>query len=91
MAETLDDGATDPMRNTSPLLVAEEAARYLRMSTLALQRLRWQGLGPNYARHGSYIRYSLPELDSWIQTITAPGSLKAADRCRPHAKKAVGE
>ena len=85
------DGAASaaPLSQLDTLLTAEEAAHFLRVQVHTLQRLRWQGLGPAYIRHGNYVRYVRQDLESWINSLRAPGQVKASARHQPHATPTV--
>lgn len=51
----------------SPFLTTEQAAHYLGLSRQALEKMRQQGRGPRYRKHGRYVRYHIADLDSWSE------------------------
>ena len=51
----------------TPFLIASEAARYLRLSTRALENFRIIGGGPVFRRHGARIIYHVGDLGAWAQ------------------------
>jgi len=53
---------------TEGLLTEREAAPYLSLSTVTLQRLRLTGDGPRFAKLGKAVRYRRADLDSWIES-----------------------
>lgn len=58
--------ATDAKKG-SPFLTTEQAARYLGLSRQALEKMRRQGRGPRYRKHGRYVRYHIADLDTWSE------------------------
>lgn len=51
----------------SELLTVSEAAHRLKLSASYLNKARLTGGGPRYHRLGRAIRYSVPDLDAWVQ------------------------
>lgn len=49
----------------SPFLNTRQAGHYLKLTPRHLERLRAQGCGPAYRRHGRYIVYHIDDLDAW--------------------------
>jgi len=49
----------------SPFLTTEQAARYVGLSRRALEKMRRQGRGPRFRKHGRYVRYHIADLDDW--------------------------
>jgi len=54
-------------RQGSPLLTTKQAAYYLGISTRTLQKMRTDGRGPRYCKHGSYVRYRIDDLEAWLK------------------------
>lgn len=56
-------------------LTTSEAAEYLRRSKRTLARMRAEGGGPPFHRHGSKVLYSLTALRDWMtdQTVVPAG------------------
>lgn len=52
-------------RSQCPYLNAEQAAHYLGISSRTLQRMRTDGVGPLYRKHGGIVRYHIEELERW--------------------------
>lgn len=51
----------------SELLTVSEAARRLKLSESYLNKARLTGGGPRFVRLGRAIRYSVVDLDTWVQ------------------------
>jgi excisionase family DNA binding protein len=67
-------------RKGSPFLTTSQAARYVGLKDDALQKMRRQGRGPRFRRHGRYVRYHIADLDAWsdanavdVPSADAPG------------------
>jgi hypothetical protein len=56
---TEKEQAKEPER---PFLNTAEAAAWLRLSTNTLEKMRVQGKGPIYRKHGRYVRYHIEDL-----------------------------
>lgn len=52
-------------RKGSPFLATAQAAFYVRLSRRTLEKMRVQGGGPAYRKHGRYVRYHIDDLDTW--------------------------
>src|SRR5690242_20576001 len=66
-------------------LTPSEAAAFLSVSVDELERRRRRGDGPRFAQWGRrMIRYSIVELDRWMEARTVSNSAEAAERpaCR---------
>lgn len=46
----------------SPFLNTKEAATWLRLTKNTLEKMRVQGTGPHYRKHGRYVRYDIEDL-----------------------------
>lgn len=55
----------------SPYLTTSQASHYIGLTVRHLERLRSQGTGPAYRRHGRYIFYHIDDLDAWSATRRA--------------------
>ena len=57
-------------------LTPSEAAEFLRRSKRTLARMRAEGCGPAFHRHGNKILYSLTALRDWMadQTVVPAGA-----------------
>jgi len=55
----------DPARKESPFLATKQAAQYVGLSPRTLEKMRTEGGGPSYRKHGRYVRYHLADLDAW--------------------------
>ena len=60
-----DEAEADRARRGSPFLTTDQAARYLGLALRTLEKMRSEGRGPRFRRHGRYIRYHIAELDAW--------------------------
>jgi len=54
-----DDAKNEP---ESPFLNTKEAAAWLRLTKNTLEKMRVQGRGPVYRKHGRYVRYHIEDL-----------------------------
>jgi excisionase family DNA binding protein len=69
----------------SPFLTTAQAAHYIGLSARTLERMRRNGDGPRFRRHGRYVRYHITDLDDWsasrsrIRTKDAPPALPSDD------------
>jgi len=54
----------DPL-HSSPFFTTAQAAQYLGLSPRTLERMRTQGYGPKYRKHGRHVRYLVSDLDEW--------------------------
>jgi hypothetical protein len=54
-----DDEAKEPEK---PFLNTKEAAAWLRLTKNTLEKMRVQGTGPIYRKHGRYVRYHIEDL-----------------------------
>jgi excisionase family DNA binding protein len=50
---------------TSPFLTTPQAADFIGLSDRTLERMRTEGHGPDYRKHGRYVRYHIDDLQSW--------------------------
>lgn len=50
-----------------PFLNTEEAAAWLRLTRNTLEKMRVQGRGPLYRKHGRYVRYHIEDLVDYSQ------------------------
>ena len=72
----------DPARKESPFLATKQAAQYVGLSPRTLEKMRTEGGGPSYRKHGRYVRYHLADLDAW-STARSKSSTSDANRCDP--------
>lgn len=49
----------------SPFLTTGQAAFYLSLSSLTLEKMRRKNRGPHFRKHGRFIRYHIADLDEW--------------------------
>ena len=50
-----------------PFLNTVEAAAWLRLTRNTLEKMRVQGRGPTYRKHGRYVRYHIEDLVEYSQ------------------------
>ena len=50
-----------------PFLNTAEAAAWLRLTRNTLEKMRVQGTGPLYRKHGRYVRYHIEDLVDYSQ------------------------
>ncbi len=51
----------------SPFLTTAQAAYYVGLSRQGLEKMRRQGHGPRFRKHGRYVRYHIADLDAWSE------------------------
>jgi hypothetical protein len=56
-------------RRGSPFLNAAQAALYVGLSHRTLERMRTEGGGPRFRKHGRYVRYHIADLDLWSESV----------------------
>ena len=49
----------------SPFLSTAQAAFFVGLSRRTLEKMRVQGLGPVYRKHGRYVRYHIADVEAW--------------------------
>jgi excisionase family DNA binding protein len=67
---------------TGMLLTESEVADRLRVSLACLRRWRLERRGPRFVKVGSLVRYPAEELDSWIESLPAGGTLATGNTSR---------
>lgn len=55
-------------RALSPFLTPVQAADFVKLSWRTLERMRQNGEGPAFRRHGRYIRYHIDDLEAWSKS-----------------------
>lgn len=73
MTRSRKDSGTQEERGD--LLTRSEVARELKVPVATLAQWAYQGTGPTFYRIGRHVRYSLVELDRWLETRRA-GALR---------------
>jgi len=63
--DDLSDARAMRARQASPFLNTRQAAFYLRMSARHMERLRREGGGPCFRRHGRFVFYHIDDLNVW--------------------------
>lgn len=56
---------SDDKEPDKPFLNTIEAAAWLRLTKNTLEKMRVQGRGPVYRKHGRYVRYHIEDLVEW--------------------------
>ena len=74
----------------SPFLTTEQAAQYLGLSRQALEKMRRQGRGPRYRKHGRYVRYHVADLNAWSE-LHSRNRTREPDRTPPVDRSEGGE
>ncbi len=54
--------ADEPKEPEKPFLNTKEAAGWLRLTKNTLEKMRVNGTGPAYRKHGRYVRYHIEDL-----------------------------
>jgi excisionase family DNA binding protein len=57
-------------RFKSPFLTTKQAGVYVGLSGRTLEKMRCAGGGPEYRKHGRYVRYHIEALDAWSTAHT---------------------
>src|SRR5260370_7487424 len=52
----------EPKESENPFLNTKEAAAWLRLTKNTLEKMRVNGTGPLYRKHGRYVRYHIDDL-----------------------------
>lgn len=52
----------------SPFLTTAQAAHFVGLSRRTLEKMRVQGGGPVYRKHGRYVRYHIDDLEAWSKS-----------------------
>jgi hypothetical protein len=68
------------MQDLKLLVTEREAATLIGLSYRTLQRWRWVGRGPRYAKIGAAVRYELAELRRYVKANTRPASAERSAR-----------
>ncbi len=50
---------------STPFLNTRKAAAYLDLKPNTLEKMRVYGGGPEYRKHGRYVRYNIDDLKAW--------------------------
>lgn len=56
---------TETREPDKPFLNTVEAAAWLRLTKNTLEKMRVHGRGPEYRKHGRYVRYHIEDLVEW--------------------------
>ncbi|QQN66732.1 helix-turn-helix domain-containing protein [Bradyrhizobium diazoefficiens] len=56
---------TEDREPDKPFLNTVEAAAWLRLTKNTLEKMRVNGRGPAYRKHGRYVRYHIEDLVEW--------------------------
>ena len=62
--EDLNRRAADAKKG-SPFLTTDQAAFYVGLAKQTLEKMRREGRGPTFRRHGRFVRYHIADLDVW--------------------------
>jgi len=68
-----DNEKKEPER---PFLNTAEAAAWLRLTRNTLEKMRVQGTGPLYRKHGRYVRYHIEDLVDYVASQQAEVDLR---------------
>lgn len=60
--------AAPSARPQSPFFTPAQAADFVKLSWRTLERMRQNGDGPAFRRHGRYIRYHIDDLEAWSRS-----------------------
>lgn len=74
-ARVAEQIASATLKPVSPWLLPKDAAAYLGLRTISLEKMRARGEGPKWSKLGHRIvRYHVRELDRWIERGAAARS-----------------
>ena len=71
----LEFGSSESNRAVVVLLTEPEVADRLRVSLACLRRWRLERRGPRFLKVGSLVRYPADELNRWIESLPAGGTV----------------
>lgn len=74
---------------TGMLLMEPEVADRLRVSLACLRRWRLEKRGPRFVKVGSLVRYPAEELNQWIESLPAGGTLATSNAARNSRRAAA--
>jgi len=60
-----DDSRVPAAKLACPFLTTPQAADFIGLSDRTLERMRTEGHGPDYRKHGRYVRYHIDDLRAW--------------------------
>ena len=63
-----DNALAAQAKKGSPFLNTDQAAFYVGLSRRTLEKMRRQGRGPLFRKHGRYVRYHITDLIEWSQS-----------------------
>ena len=63
-----DNALAAQAKKGSPFLNTDQAAFYVGLSRRTLEKMRRQGRGPRFRKHGRYVRYHITDLIEWSQS-----------------------
>jgi excisionase family DNA binding protein len=63
----------------SPFLTTDQAAFYIGLTSQTLKKMRRDGRGPRFRRHGRYVRYHIDDLDGWSKAAGVGGGQDPTD------------
>lgn len=64
-----DEGErAEKAKKGSPFLSTGQAAHFVGLSRRTLEKMRVQGGGPLYRKHGRYVRYHIDDLEAWSKS-----------------------
>ena len=70
----------------SPFLNTDQAAFYVGLSRRTLEKMRTAGGGPQYRKHGRYVRYHIADLEAWSKN-SGKASTSEGDQATAHRGK----
>lgn len=62
---------------TSPLITPSELSSFIGVPEGTLAQWRYLGKGPAYARLGRHVRYRRDDVESWLESQTQRGDVRA--------------
>ncbi len=74
---------------TGMLLTEPEVADRLRVTLACLRRWRLERRGPRFVKVGSLVRYPAEELDHWIESLPAGGTISTSNTARNFRRAAA--
>ena len=64
--------------SATPFLDTQDSAHYLGISKASLERMRSEGSGPRFRKHGRRVLYLKADLDAWSESHAVGSVVEAA-------------
>jgi excisionase family DNA binding protein len=71
----------------SPFLTTEQAAYYVGLARETLEKMRREGRGPRFRKHGRYVKYHIDDLDTWSEENSTGETPSQAGGAKPSGRE----